>query len=1055
MKRVLLVVALSVLSWCTQRAWAQGGDAAITGVVLSATTKQPIPGASVTIPGVSTAITDDEGKFALKRTTKGAVVRVRASGFANKEVVVGTKKELSILLHDESFNTIYRSIYSPYGRKDWQAATGSATSILNKNNYMKAATSPESLIQDEGLGVNTVTRSGAPGAGSNMFLWGFSSINASTQPMILIDGVPYENAMVTPSLISGNNITPLGGYEVKDIESITIMKDATSLYGSKGGNGVIMIETAKAQEQATKIDFYAYAGVNFAPSNQYQMMDASGYRSYLHEMVSGSGLYTVEQIEKLPYFDQTKPVVEKWGIEGNKDYYRYNQQTDWQKEIFQNSLSQNYYISIKGGDEIALYALSVGYMDHEGTIKTTDFSRYSTQFNSQINVMPRLKMFANMSVAYNDRKMAYEGLASNFNPIYTSLVKAPFMAPHRYNELGIQMPIYENADVFGVSNPVALTDEDNMRVFNKSYRFFGNIGATFDLGKGFDLSAIFGVTFDKSRETIFLPQLGVAHNPLTAGVVTNESKALAARFFQYYGDFRLGYKRTFDRVHKVSAMLGARYQTNDTEADWIQAFNSSSDDMRSVGNGDINLTQISGVLGNWKWLSFYLNGEYSYLNRYFLSYNMAMDASSRFGTEANGIKMGSYVYGIFPSVTASWLVSSEDFMSEVSFIDVLRLRAGYSIAGNDDIGNYTARTSYTSQNLFGFYGLVRSNIVNPRLKWETNAKASVGLDVAMFNERLRFNVDVFQTKITDLLTWQHGDSYDGISTYASNDGAMQNRGIELGVQARIINAAIKWDLGVNIATYRNKVTALPQDETITEIAGGYVLTKVGSPLGQFYGYKTDGVYATSADAVNTGLNIQRGDGALIPFHAGDVRFVNSNSDNIINEQDMVVIGDPNPDFYGSIVSRLQWKRLALNMVWTYSYGNDVYNAMRASVESMTGAANQTTATLNRWSKEGHVTSMPRAQWGDPMGNARFSDRWIEDGSYIRLKSLSLSYDIPLSINFIKGLQVYVTGNNLLTFTKYLGYDPEFSAQQNPLYYGIDMGITPMPQSLLFGVKLGL
>ena len=1033
---------------------------AVSGVVLNAETGQPVPGASVTIPDVATAITDDYGRFELSRSEKGAVMKVSAFGFAGKDVVVkGGGKELTILLHDETFKSVYRPTYTPQGRKDWQATTGAVTSIANEGNYKKAATSLETLVQDEGLGVNTRLRSGMPGIGGNMYIWGFSSINANTQPLILIDGVPYENALAAPSLISGNTITPLSGLEIKDIESITVMKDATSLYGSKGGNGVILIETAKAREQPTRMDFHAYAGVSLAPSYLYRMMSAGEFRSYLYEMKSSSGL-SVDELRQLPYFDQAKPIEVlrpdggHWYWENNSDYYRYNQETDWQKMMFQNGLSQNYYMTIQGGDDVALYAISVGYLDHQGGVKTTDFSRYSTQFNSQINVTRRLRMYANMSVAYNDRKLSYEGYAPNVNPLYVSLIKAPFMAPYRIDEANVATPNLEQADVFGVSNPLALLD-DKMVVSNTTYRFFGNLGATATLGKGFELGVLFGATFDKAHERIFLPRNGLHHDALSSGEVTNQMKEMGARFLQYYGNFHLSYKHTFDRAHKVSGLLGMRYQTNDMESDWIEAYNSASDNNTSIGSGKIDMVRNAGMLDMWRWQSFYLNGEYSCLNRYFVSYNMAVDASSRFGKEAEGLKIGGNVYGVFPSVTASWLVSSEDFMSGLDMVDMLRLRAGYSVAGNDDIGNYRARNAYASQNLFGFQGLARYNIANPKLKWETNVKLNAGVDAAALNERVSVSLDVYQSNTTDLLTWQQGEGYHGIDAFVVNGGTMRNRGVEVGIHGRIINTAVKWDAGFNVGTYRNKVTALPNEIPPTEIAGGYVLTQVGSPVGLFYGYKTNGVFATQAEADAEGLYMQRGDGTPVYFGAGDVRFVSTNGDKVIDEKDMTVIGNPNPDFYGAITSSVQWKRFTFSALFTYSYGNDVYNSLRASLESMTDERNQTVAALNRWSREGHVTSMPRAQWGDPMQNARFSDRWIEDGSYLRLKTLSLAYDIPMTVHFIKGLQVYVTGNNLLTFTKYLGYDPEFSAQQSPLYYGVDVGAMPMPRSFLIGVKLGL
>jgi TonB-linked SusC/RagA family outer membrane protein len=1054
------LVSFFVLFLCSLTATAQQeveenvAKVSVRGRVLSSETGLPLPGVSVGMPGVATAITDDEGRFSLQDVVRGMAIQVSVAGYACKEVVAGYADELTIRLHDESFKTMFRQVGSPFGAKDWVTATAAVTAISNKENYKKAALSAESLLQDEGLGVNAILRSGAQGAGGNLYMRGFSSISASNQPMILIDGVPYENAMVTPSLISGNNITPLSGIDVKDIESITILKDATSIYGSKGANGVILIETAKSREQATRIDFHAYGGMNFTPNTQYAMMNAWEYRSYLTEILSGSGLYSAAQIQALPYINDQKPVEQPWGIEGNADYYRYRQETDWQKEIFRSSVNQGYYLSIKGGDNIALYALSVGYLNHAGVIKNTDFSRYSTQFNSQLNVLKMLKMNTNMSFSYGNRQLVYEGEPSSFNPIYSSLVKAPFMSPFRYSEQGLQTPVYEQADVFGVSNPAALLDE-NISVENKTYRFFGNIGATLDLTHGFDLNATFGVMFDKARENIFLAKDGLYHTPLPSSEVTNEMQGLVSRFLQYYADAHASYRREFSKVHSLVAHLGMRYQTNSTEGDWIKAYNSSSDDLQSLGNGNIDLASMSGVLGAWRWLSFYLNGEYSYKKRYSLAYSMALDGSSRFGKDADGLRLFGSVFGAFPSVTAAWLASSEEFMRGVEALSILKLRAGYSLAGNDDVGNYSARTSYASQNLFGYYGLLRANIANTKLKWEDNAKLNFGADVALFNERLSLSLDLYQNTTTDMLTWEKGREAYGIDEYVVNGGAMRNTGVEIGLQARAVNAALKWDVGINIASYKNRVTELAGGEKITLIAGANILTKQGAPVGQFYGYKTSGVYATAAEAGQAGLNIQRGDGTLIPFQAGDVRFLSLNNDNIIDEKDMTVIGDPNPDFFGSLTSKLQWKRWTLNAVLTFSYGNDVYNAMRASLESMTGTENQTVAIKNRWSYEGHITSTPKAVWGDPRGNARFSDRWIEDGSYIRLKNLSISYDIPMNITFVKGLQVYATANNLFTATKYLGYDPEFSVMQSPLYYGVDMGVTPQPRAVLIGVKLGL
>jgi TonB-linked SusC/RagA family outer membrane protein len=1056
-----VILAISTL-WVSGQAVPQQNEISLKGVVLSSETGLPVPGAQVGIAGIASAITDDKGQFSLTQAQEGDILQVRIFGYAYKEVVITSihitqQEEITILLNDESSYSMYRQVVTPFGNRDLLKTAASLTAIPVSENYKKAAVSIESMIQDGGLGVNTVMRSGMPGAGSNMFLRGFNSMNAGTQPLIVINGVPFENSRMIPSQVSGTFLTPLTGIDVKDIENITVLKDASSIYGSKGANGVILIETAKAVELATIIDFHAYAGLNQNPSSgYYPMMNAAEYRSYLVEMLGTSGMYNSSELQALPYINQEKPVEQKWGYEGNVDYYRYNHDTDWQKEVFRNSMSQNYYLSIKGGDDIALYALSVGYLNHAGSVKNTDFSRYNTQFNSELSVARWLKIVSNTNFSYGIRNLANEG-QSPFNPMAVWMKKAPFMTSYLYSVQGVSTPNLESADVFGLSNPSVLTggEDTEMSLLNKTYRFFGNIGFDASINDYWNLYGTFGVTFDKTREDIFLPSHGLEHGLLPSSIIFNESQDAVSRYLQYYTDAHVGYKREFNRIHSVSGNLGFRYQTNNTEGDWVYAYNSSSDNMRSVQYGILELASISGVLGSWKWLSFYLNGEYGYKNRYFLSYNMAVDGSSRFGKEADGLNVGNNVFGVFPSVTGAWLISSENFMQGINKIDVLKLRLGYSVTGNDEIGNYSARSTYISQSLLGFQGLLIGNI-SDQLRWETSNKFNVGLDVSAFNERLNFTLDVYHSKTKDMLTWEQSKDYQGVGLYAVNGGNMKNTGFEIGLQGRLVNTAFKWDLGLNIAKYKNKVTALPQDQTITQIAGANILTQVDKPIGLFYGYKTDGVYAASGEAAQAGLNIRMGDGSLVPFKAGDVRFVNQNTDNVIDEADMTVIGDPNPDLFGSIVNRMQWKRFTLDAVFTYSLGNDAYNAVRASAEAMTGYDNQTVNVNNRWSREGHVTTTPRAAWGDPMSNSRFSDRWIEDASYLRLKSISISYDIPMQkVKFFRGLQIYATGLNLFTFTKYMGYDPEFSAMQNPLYYGVDMGIMPQPKTFLVGIKLGL
>ena len=357
-------------------------------------------------------------------------------------------------------------------------------------------------------------------------------------------------------------------------------------------------------------------------------------------------------------------------------------------------------------------------------------------------------------------------------------------------------------------------------------------------------------------------------------------------------------------------------------------------------------------------------------------------------------------------------------------------------------------------------GLALANLENPQIQWETTKRANVGVDLGLLNERVSLSFDYFSGITQDLLTLKVLPEVSGLGSYWSNDGKLSNKGYEFSANIKFINLkSFKWELGGSVGHYVNKILTLPGDDYTTPVYGGEVLTSVGQSAAVFYGYKTNGVFATQADAANASskgyLKIENANGTFTNFGAGDIKFDDKTGDGIINADDKQIIGDPNPDFYGTINSKISINRLTLSTLFTYSYGNDVYNYQRSQMESGLDYSNQSTVLLSRWTAEGQNTSQPKAVYGDPMGNARFSDRWIEDGSYLRLKTLSLSYTVPLKSNFIEGFSVWISANNLLTFTKYLGSDPEFSAQNSVLFQGVDAGLVPLSKSYYIGFKFNL
>ncbi|HKL93033.1 MAG: SusC/RagA family TonB-linked outer membrane protein [Bacteroidales bacterium] len=1016
----------------------------IEGTVVNASTGGLLAGARLLPEKGRPVMTGDQGTFLVKIPVEDVrkhtvyTIAVEMPGYASKRFFVSKSRVLSVELFEEGFSGREKSIVTPWMVKKESELTNT-NEVIETDLSSSVASSPDGVFQGTVSGLNTVYRSGQPGSGANMYLQGFNSLMAGNQPLIVLDGVPYENSGFE-SLIENYQTNPMSSIEVKDIESISIMKDGTGIYGGKGANGVIFIQTIRAKDAATQIEAHVHAGMSFTQS-RIPLMNANQYRTYLGDLLKTSGLTNTE-IEALPYFNQDVPVADQYGrYSGNLDYWRYANNTDWQNSAYQMAWSQNYNVNIKGGDETALYALSLGYLNQEGVLKNTAYDRFNVRFNSDIHVSKKLEASTNMSFSYGNRDLQNEGAGTSSNLLYNSMIKAPFMAAYKYDYQGNVSPNLEDDDLFGVSNVEALNND--MMLKNGNYRFLANIKLAYTFNKNWGLTGLFGLHFNKDRERIFIPALGIAHDTLSNAVITNEAKHRVERWFSLYGDVFARYEKIYGVGNRLQALLGARFQDVKSENDYGLSYNSSSDDFKAIGYGDNTLRKMGGSLGHERWVSIYGNADYLWNNRILLNASIGSDLSSRYD--------GMTVY---PSVAAAWLLHTESFMEDVHWMDRLKWNVSFNTSGNDNIGNYSNRTFYINQNLLGYNGLVLGGIPNADIKPEYIQSLSTGLQASLLNERLNVSLNAYQKNVRDMLTLSEAPDFSGFDFYLSNGGAMKNTGIDLTLQGRILNQELKWDMGLTLSTYRNEVTRLDCGTLETEINGALVQTKVGQPIGVFYGYKTDGIFSTQAEADAAGL--YKLDGVVrSDFAAGDVRFVDVTGEKEITAADRVVIGDPNPDVFGAWFNTLSWKAFQMEMKWTYSLGGDVFNYSRSVLESMSGFDNQAISVMNRWRVDGQHASLPKATWGDPMGNARFSDRWIEDGSYVRLKTLSFSYNVPQKYALARSLKLFVTGENLLTFTGYKGLDPEFSQSENPLYYGVDAMIAPQPKALFLGVKIGL
>lgn len=1016
----------------------------VKGVVKNAKTKSGLSGINVVVKGFSAAITKDDGSFEIRVPHLGSLLTISSEDFQTKVLPLKNRDSgLEIFLYEDHYSAFYQIANLPSGEQ-LQYGNTQATNVVNFKTNQWSSPIKESVgdfLQGRVAGLNSIRKSGVPGAGAYLTLRGFNSLYGTNKPLIVVDGMIYDDEDYGSGIIQNTSSSPLENIDVKDIENITVLKDDSALYGAKGANGVLIINTTRATELTTKIDFTMYGAINQEPE-QLPLMGADAYRTHISQLEVSRGL-SQDQIANLPYMNEN-PLI--------PGFYNYHNESNWQDKVFKSSISQNYFLKVRGGDDIAKFGLSVGYLNNKGIIENTESSRYSTRLNAALRLTKNLSVDANMSFINNIQNQRDHGLAYKTSPIYLALTKSPFLSTNSIANDGQVSPNLADVDDFNVGNPRAIIEKGVGS--NKNYRFFGNMHFKYTINNFWNVNSLFGLTFNKERETFFIPDKGVADIILPTAIGKNRSGSEVQQLNSIYTDSYANYLKKFKNDHSLDVRFGFRTQSNKSESDLGLGYNSPTDDFTSVSSGSTLLRQVGGALGEWNWMNVYANAKYNYRDKYFLTTSYAVDGSSRFG---DGKLDGANKFSLMTSLTGAWLVSAENFMKDSKIVNYLKLRGTIGESGNDDIGNFTAQRYYVSQNLLGVQGLVRGNIGNADLQWERVKKINLGADLGLFNERVNLSMDVYEKKTTDMIIYESISNVSGFDYIASNSGAMKTFGAELSLNSRIINSSdFIFDFGLNLSTYKNEVQSLPNGDIFTQFGGATYITSVGKDANLFYGLQTNGVYSTTTDAQTSGLSRRLTNGDLVPFKGGDMRFTDSNGDKVIDDKDRMVIGNPNPDLTGSFTTNINYKRFSLQGLFNFSVGNDLYNGVRYNLEKMSGYENQSVAVENRWRAEGQQTDMPKAVWGDPMGNASFSDRWIEDGSYLRLKTVVLGYDFNVDkFTHIKAIKIYATANNLFTLTDYLGYDPEFSATSSLFGQGADVGLTPQFRTFQLGLRLGL
>ena len=1072
----------------------------ISGTVLDAATKEPMPGVRVQALDnrLYTAMTDENGKYTLRAPEFVTALYVSCPDYNPVQLPIKAATGQDVQLYSNRIAPI------PF-YQDGTALVSNPAATIDNSSAISVESEVENTLNST---LRVVSRGGLPAQGAAMFINGINSLNSIAQPLVVVDGVIWDMQYDRTTLHDGyyNNLFNL--LDVEDIEQVKVLNNGTALYGAKASNGVIEITTKRGKSMATRINVRVYGGFELNPS-KLSMMNADQYRSYLTEYIG-----TTNYIQQNPYAVSNIKFLNE---DPNYAYYRlFHNNTDWQKDLYQNSFTQNYRINVDGGDDVAMYRLSLGYTKADATAKENDFDRLNIRFNTDILLFNNFTTKFDISFVRTSANVRDNGWASSYDdrnissPNVLGLIQAPFISPYQYFMDPETMTLRQSMDVYAgkdnvtsdatnpfnfasefgdqaLANPywILLNGQGDNKNFMEQTQFSINVNPQYTIGKYWTISDRFSYIINRNNEKYYMPRNGTP-DKFVDGLGSINS-VLASQFGKettLYNDFRIDWNQNFG-AHSVHAFGGFRLSSYTFTDSYARGYNNSNDKMPNMSM-TLNPKTYGGTTDKWMNLAYYLNAEYNYKNRYFIQALATMESSSRFGRDAaEGIKLAGVRWGFFPSVQAAWLISSESWFN-VKPINYLKLMVGYEETGNDNIDYYASRTYFSNVEFFGeATALLLSNIQNPTIQWETNRRVNVGLEGALLNNRLMFGVNFYRSKISNLLTQQAVSDITGLPFIWSNGGAMKNIGVNANLSAVLINKRDwRWEVSGSVGHYKNEITQLPGSNTIEyyrlddrgqqvgdpyKTVNGYtssiygtdnVLTAVGEAAGVFYGYQTQGVFASAEEAQEAGLRYPTGltNDPYREFKAGDVHFVDQNGDGWIDESDMVKIGDPNPDIYGNFATRLSWKDLTLDVMFKYSLGNDIFNYQRSQLESGNTSWNQTTAMVNRWRYDGQVTDVPRAvsaTSSDWVNNERFSDRWIEDGSYLKLKKIRLTYRIPVNVSWLQSLSVWGEANNVFTVTKYLGLDPEVSCSNSVLSQGIDAGYLPQSCNFNLGVTINL
>ena len=1002
----------------------------VTGKVKSKSTGDALSGATVTIKGTTTVVTTDlMGSFSIKVAQKQASLVISYTGMKSVVYSVNSKTAFIDVLMEES--TSNEVVVVGYGTKKRRDLSSSVSSITSKDINSTPVSDAAQALQGKVSGVTIVQNSGAPGGtgGTRIRIRGISSITGTNNPLIVVDGYPLPDQ-------NADNV--LNSFGTGDIESIDVLKDAAaaSIYGQRASNGVIMITTKRGKPGKSSLTVDIYRGIQQAwqlPS----MSNAKQYSILNSEARIASGL---SPIPKLADFNAIET--------------QYGKGTNWLDEIFRKAAMQSVNITATGGSDKAQYLFSAGYYLQDGIIYKTDVERFNLRFNGDVKVNDHIKI--GNSISMNKFTEHSADTYSPFNSvILLALMAPPTVSPR--NSDGTYAGGNGSVDGFSEPNPIYQLEVPKNKY--TKYRVNGNVFAEINLVKNLKFKALFGADFNYQEINNFSPA-----TPSSGGSAFNLTNYSVQKglYPDYLAEYTLAYDKTIHQKHKFNAVAGYTFQENKYSYVVAGRGGSFTQNIPVLNNQIFLPTDVSQTYNgaedgvNKRAMSYFGRVNYDFDNRGFFAFSIRRDGTSNF---APGNK-----FATFPSFSAAWRLSQEPFMKHAKWIDELKVRGSFGYTGNPDVtGNAYIQSinqsfQYTFGNSSGSGGTVSgaapSRTFNPNIKWEKNEQLNFGVDATAFNSSINMSLDVYQRRSIDLILYVAPPLVSG--TYESvpfNTGIMQNRGIDLTFNAKILNSkGVNWNTTVVAGTYKNKVVSLglsaPIDNGFTRITGGSKRIEQGYPAEYFYGFVTEGLFQTY-DEIAHHATQTAGTDPTTSTAPGDIKFKDLNNDGVINDKDRTNIGNFNPTFTYGITNTVTYKNFELTCFLQGSQGNKVLNFTRWYTEGGVSNGNYSNDVIGRWSGFGTSNTMPRLALNDPNGNNRVSDRFVEDASYLRMKNIRLAYSIPVkwaSYMTLKKAQVYASAQNLFTITNYSGMDPEVGG-------GVDIGFYPQARTFLIGATI--